>query len=99
MSQLPELLEFLGTATKWVVLFGIILLVGTWFIGCTSVTATLPDGTSINVVTIAQSRQDIDVGRDKNGAVHWKASDSSPDQTLAQAILNLTEVVTKSPVP
>lgn len=84
---------------RLVVLISLAILLGLWLVGCTSVTATMPDGTSINVVTIAQSRQDIDIGRDKDGAVYWKASNSSPDQTLAQAILNLTNVVTKAPVP
>lgn len=59
--------------------------------GCTSVDATLPDGSHINVVTFATSRQDIDIA---HADTHWKASDSSPDKALTQAILNLTALLT-----
>lgn len=58
---------------------------------CTSVDATLPDGSHINVVTFATSRQDIDIA---HAGTHWKASDSSPDKALTQAILNLTALLT-----
>lgn len=53
---------------------------------CTSVDATLPDGSHITVVTFATSRQDIDIA---HGDSHWKAADSSPDAKLTQAILDL----------
>ena len=67
--------------------------------GCTSVTATLADGTKIGVTTFAQSRQNIDIGRDKDGVVYWRASDSSPDQTLTKAISELVGIVAAAPKP
>ncbi len=73
----------------------IILLLG--LSSCTSVTAEMSDGTRINVITFAQSRQDIDVGRNGNG-VWWKASDSSPDQTLTRTIATLVGIIANSPI-
>ena len=66
--------------------------------GCTSVTAEMADGTRVNVVTFAQSRQDIDIGKSDEG-LWWRASNSSPDQTLAQALLNLSNMLIKAPAP
>lgn len=60
--------------------------------GCTSVSATLSDGTRVDVTTFATSRQNIDIAKDITGT-HWRATESSPDQTLSQAVLNLTRLV------
>lgn len=67
--------------------------------GCTTVSATLQDGTLVHVTTFAQNRQDIDIGRDADGGVHWRASNSSVDQTLAKSIADLAGVIAAAPKP
>lgn len=79
----------LGAALRLAIVFGVA--------GCTTVQATLPDGTAVDVKTFAQSRQNIDVGRDKDGNVYWKASNSSPDQTLAQALADVVRIIAVAP--
>ena len=90
--------NFLFTVIKALAACSLFLVLLWLMSGCTSVTAELEDGTKINVVTFAQSRQDIDIGRDKDG-VHWKASNSSPDQTLTKAIADLVGIIAAAPKP
>jgi len=73
------------------------LLIAGGLAGCTTVDAKLADGTTISVTTVAQSRQDIDIGRDIDGVVYWRASESSPDQTLTKAIAELVAIVAAAP--
>jgi len=69
--------------------------------GCTSVSADLEAGT-VSVVTFATSRQNIDIGQDADGSIHWRAANSEPDSALAEALLNISRVAVRAtgvPVP
>lgn len=90
----------MSSGTSIAILGGILtgLLAALALNGCTSVSADLADGSKIQVVTFATSRQNIDIGRDPSGE-HWRATESQPDQIMAQALLNLTQLLTKAPVP
>jgi len=62
--------------------------------GCTAVTADINSGI-VSVYTFATARQDIDIAREADGSVHWRAKSSSPDSDIAAAALNATAVAAK----
>lgn len=66
--------------------------------GCTYAEADLNTGV-VHVYTFATSRQDVDIGRDKDGGVHWRAKKSDANADLAAALLNFSKVAAGSAAP
>ena len=66
--------------------------------GCTYAEADLNSGV-VRVYTFATSRQDVDIGRDKDGDVHWRAKSSDANADLAAALLNLSKVAVGAATP
>jgi hypothetical protein len=62
--------------------------------GCTVVTADMEAGT-VTVTTFATSRQNIDIGQDADGSIHWRAASSEPDAMLPEALLTMIKVAAK----